>query len=309
MSPTPALRAAGRQAWQTCLREAEERLLQAGIDTASAEIRWMAELVWGRGYGECLMNPPELDDASRDRLETLVGERLRGRPLQYLLGSTWFYDRSWRVAEGVFIPRPETEVLVDRALERLPHGVPLRVLELCCGTGVAGLSVALARPLAELVLSDLNPKAVEVARENARACGAAARTKIVEADLWAGLSGEAPFDLVLCNPPYLTRAEYETAQPEVRNHEPELALVSGRDGLDFYRRMMPGLKGFLRPGGHFWGEIGGGHQVEPLRALAQAQGVFTPLRVYRDLNGRDRGVAFDRMEKTAGPAGLPGPRA
>lgn len=169
-----------------------------------------------------------LDDAQRERFQALAARRREGEPVAYLTGEREFYSLSFKITPAVLIPRPETELLVDAALSRLPaHGEP-RVLDLATGSGCVAIAIARHRPRARVTATDLSPEALAVARENA--AGHQVRIEFLRSDWFAALSGRE-FDLIVANPPYIALDDPHLDQGDVR-FEPRQALVAGPGGLD-----------------------------------------------------------------------------
>lgn len=224
--------------------------------------------------------------AEARKIFTAVNERLTGRPLWYVVGDTDFCGCKIKVDERALIPRPETELLVERAAEtlcRLPAGAS--VLDLCTGSGAIAVAVAdmcrqKGKPLF-VTASDVSGDALSLARENAASNGV--EMSFVESDLFENIRGK--FDAILTNPPYIPSAEIAGLQREVKDFEPRQALDGGADGLDFYRRIAKEFAAHLNPGGFLLLEMGMG-QAEAVRALFEAQGARC--EVYRDLAGIDR---------------------
>lgn len=208
-------------------------------------------------------------------------QRCHGVPLQYLTGEQQFFDLVLGVAPGVLIPRPETEVLVERALEVLPEG-PATAVDVGTGSGAIALALKRFRPDARVLATDLSPEAIAVARTNASRH--ALDVEALEGDLLTPLPVElrGEVDLIVSNPPYVTREEYEDLPPEVRA-EPYEALVGG---TDVHARLATEAPGWLRPGGWLVMEIGASQGAE-VRALL---GAFGGVEVLPDLTGRDRVV-------------------
>jgi len=190
--------------------------------------------------------------------ESLLSRRLSREPLQYILSSAVFYGRTFAVDPRVLIPRPETALLVQWALDEIKALKAPRVLDLCCGSGCIGLTVLAERPDAVVTLSDLSPDALDVARLNAENLGLTAR--FLQSDLFHHIDSE-PFDLIISNPPYIPSADCDTLQAEVLR-EPRLALDGGADGLNLYRRIAHEVRGFLAPGGLLMMELGIGEADE-----------------------------------------------
>jgi release factor glutamine methyltransferase len=204
------------------------------------------------------------------RLASLLDRRRRGEPIQYIIGEAEFFGLPFKVTPDVLIPRPETEHLVEKAIEfaRL-RDVP-RIVDVC--TGSAAIAVALARALlaATVTATDVSKAALTIARENAKRNGVESRIRFLVGDLLAPIAGER-FDLVVANPPYVPSVERETMSVEVRDYEPALALFAGMDGLDIYRRLISAAPNVLVPGGFIALEIGYGQAPAVERLLAAAE--------------------------------------
>lgn len=203
-----------------------------------------------------------LSDDVLTRFDALVSRRLTRQPLQYLLHTQPFLGRDFYVDERVLIPRPETELLAERAIAALrehPHPI---ALDLCCGSGALAVSMALEVPGAQVHAADLSPDALAVTAKNAELLGAS--VTLHQGDLFAAVS-ETAFDVIVSNPPYIPSADCLTLQEEVRR-EPLMALDGGTDGLNFYRRIASDAPKFLRPGGALLLEVGF-DQAETVMAL------------------------------------------
>src|SRR5665213_1331238 len=183
-------------------------------------------------------------------------QRIKGEPTQYITGRQEFYGRDFRVTRDVLIPRPETEHLVEAALSRGGNSI----LDIGTGSGAIAITVALETK-ASVTASDVSAAALRVARQNAKALGA--RVDFVACDLGAAFA-EGSFDLVLSNPPYIAGRDHSALQPEVRDHEPALALFGGEDGLAIYRRLVPQATRLLRPGGWLMMELGDARAVRDM---------------------------------------------
>ena len=224
----------------------------------------------------------------------LVRRRAEREPTAYLVGEKEFYGRRFRVDPRVLVPRPETELVLEAALSALPAGG--RALDLCTGSGALGVSLALERPGAQVVATDLSAEALEVARDNATRLGAAGVT-FLAGDLYGPVAPGHPFDVIVSNPPYVPRGELDTLPPEVRR-EPRLALDGGEDGLAISRRIAAGAPSRLRPGGALVLEMHESH-LDALPAICLGCG-FARAEARRDLAGLPRLVV-------AHVAGEPGP--
>jgi release factor glutamine methyltransferase len=223
--------------------------------------------------------PPELAAA----FDALLQRRLGGEPIAYILGEREFYSLDFKVTPAVLIPRPETELLVELALERLPADRSVQVLDLGTGSGAVAVTLALHRPQAEVVAVDRSAEALEVARENAQRLGAN-NLRLILSDWYSALVGEK-FDLIVSNPPYIAAADPHLAQGDVR-FEPPTALASGADGLDDIRAIIRGATAHLKPGSWLLFEHGY-DQAAPCRELL-AQAGFEQVASAADLAGIER---------------------
>ena len=221
------------------------------------------------------------------RFKPLVQRRAAREPVAYILGAKEFYGRSFDVCPGVFIPRPETELLVQLALEVIPREAEVRVLDLCAGSGAVGVSVAAERPRAQVELVELSPQAAEVARRNAQK-HAPGRAAVLEGDLYRPLARGQLYQVIVANPPYVPLPDKARLAPDILDHEPHLALFGGEDGLEVVRSVIAGLRERLLPGGLFGTEIDP-PQSARVAELCKAAGL-TSVRVVRDLAGLDRHV-------------------
>ena len=231
-----------------------------------------------------------------DRYRESVRQRLQRVPVQYITGVAAFRQLELTVTPAVLIPRPETEVLVDVALELLPAGG--RGLDLCCGSGAVALSLAQEAAAAEVVATDVSAAALEVAKANAQRCGLAERVEWHCGDLFAPLRGTEPFDLVAANPPYVRRGDLAQLAPEVRDYEPHLALDGGEDGLAYYRRIAQETADFIRPGGYLLLEVGDGQSAAVEDLLARSARL-TEVQIRPDLNQIPRVVVARAATQTS----------
>lgn len=280
------------------------RAAAARLSSTSDTARLDAELLAAHALG--LSRPAMLlrhmADPAPAGLEALVTRRMAHEPIAYVTGQQEFYGLTLRVSPAVLIPRGDSEVLVDAALEYQPGAA--RVLD--CGTGSGALLLAVLAQLdaAQGVGTDSSADALAIAQGNAQALGLAARARFVLADWtqagWA--DGLGLFDLILANPPYVETGA--VLDPDVRDFEPAGALFAGPDGLDDYRILVPQLPGLLAPGGVAVVEIGH-QQAEPVAALAADAGMTADLR--RDLAGRPRALVLRaEMVEGLGKAGASG---
>ncbi len=225
--------------------------------------------------------------------KSLLKRRVEGEPAAYILGRKAFWSFELKIAPGVLIPRPETETLVEAALERLPQNEAHAVADLGTGGGPVALAVVLERPLVRLTATDICDEALTLARENAASLGLQERIEFRGGDLFEPIKGRC-FDMILMNPPYVSQDEYEALPQEIRVHEPAEALLAGADGLMVIRRLVAGAPAHLTEKGWLLFEIGAG-QGEAAGELLKAAG-FKETSVFKDLAGRDR-VAAARQSR------------
>ncbi len=238
-----------------------------------------------------LLAHPErpVDREQQAAYQRMLERRLRFEPIQYILGRQEFFGLALRVTPAVLIPRPETELLVEAVLARVPRGELLRIVDVGTGSGAIAIALASALPDASVKALDLSPEALGIARENAARHQLADRVRFLHSDLLAAVAGDAPYDLIVSNPPYVALADLETLHPQVRDHEPREALFAGPAGLDVYERLIPQAWTMLRAEGLLALEIGHGQQEAVARLLADWSGVT----FLQDLQGIPR-VALGR---------------
>lgn len=269
-----------------------ELLTEAAIDQPAIDARLMLEAAAGVSRTDIITDPQrELTEEQTFTYEEFLARRMRREPVSHILGRKGFWKIMLNVTKDVLTPRPDTEVIVDEALKAFPEAMAFNVLDLGVGSGAILLAILAERPAAKGLGVDVSSEALAVARENAANLDLDGRTALLRGDWTAGL-GDASFDLVVSNPPYIATDEIETLDPEVKDHEPRLALDGGADGLDAYRRLAPEILRVLRVGGMFAVEIG--HtQSQAVEALFREAGAAN-VRTIKDLALRDRVVAGTR---------------
>ncbi|MBW6468856.1 MAG: peptide chain release factor N(5)-glutamine methyltransferase [Coriobacteriia bacterium] len=266
-----------------------------GVESPRRSAEWLLSAATGLSRVEVYAyHERPLSDAERITLREGVKRRAAGEPLQYVTGEMPFRHIVVRVEPGVFIPRPETEVLVDVALELIADVEDPVVLEMCSGSGCIACAIATERPDARVVATEITPVAVGVARANAERLGVADRVTVLEGDLFAGVPDElrGEVDLVIANPPYIPSGDLPALPAEVLGFEPHLALDGGPDGLDVVRRIAEQAYGWLGPDGVVAMEI------DETCAKDASEGVrewYQEVRTVRDLAGRDRVVVGRRI--------------
>lgn len=268
---------------RSLLLETAARFRAAGIPDPETDSALLLSFLTGQvPLSLRLDSDTDLSPDVLDSYSTLAERRLSREPLQYITGEAPFFSRVFQVDSRVLIPRPETEALCAWALEALPASGPCRVLDLCCGSGCIGLTLAAERPSLQVTLSDCSPDALDVSAANAARFGL--QVSLHRGDLTEGLP-QAFFDCVVSNPPYIPSAECGILQPEVLR-EPSLALDGGADGLDFYRRIAAESAAVLRPEGILLLELGYG-EADAVSGLLVSAG-FTGITVRKDFGGIDR---------------------
>ncbi len=286
-APNPAT---GAGAW---LRSARDRLEAVGIESASLDARML--LLDGLKLPHSVivadpnlaLNPEEIT-----QLEAMLDRRLQREPVSRILGWREFYGRKFQINHQVLDPRPDTEVLVDTALARIDEQFgpehPCRFLDVGTGSGCIAVSLLAERPAWRSIATDLSAEALATARQNAETHKVIDRLELVETSWGEGIAG--PFDLVVSNPPYIPAAEIGELMPEVRDHDPHLALAGGGDGLQAYRELFAAARGLMAGGGLLIVEIGESQADSARAAAVDAALLQTPdeCDVVTDLAGRAR---------------------
>ena len=253
------------------------------------DARLLLEAAAGASRADILADPRRvLTDEQAAMLETYLARRERREPVSHILGAKGFWKIMLRVTPDVLTPRPDTETVLDVVLPLFAEHQRFSVLDLGVGSGAILLAILAERDGARGLGVDVSEEALAVARENAANLGLAGRTAFLRGDWTAGL-GADEFDLVVSNPPYIPTGDIAGLAPEVRDHDPRLALDGGADGLDAYRELAPQIIRVLRPGGRFAIEIGPG-QRQAVEAQMAAAGAVD-LAATNDLAGRERVVS------------------
>ena len=254
---------------------------QSGLPPLAA--RMLLERVLGKAHAWLIPHPDAVPGgAAEQAFAALAGRRAQGEPIAYILGKREFYGLDFQVTRAVLIPRPETELLVELALARIPDHAAARVLDLGTGSGAIAVTLAKQRPQARLTAVDVDYAALAVARANASRHGV--RVRFFCGDLFGALSEET-FDLIVSNPPYVATADPHLDMGDVR-FEPQRALAGGADGLDCIRAIVAKAPAHLRPGAWLLFEHGY-DQAGACRALLQAAG-YLEVQSWPDLAGIPR---------------------
>jgi len=267
-----------------------QALADAGIESAEREARWLVEAGTGRAWTDLIAGSGGIEVAQEQRTLDLTHRRALGEPLQYLTGVAGFRHLDVAVGPGVFIPRPETEQVVDRALARLPRGGI--AVDIGTGSGAIALAISQERPDADVWATEISLEASSWAKKNVSALNSAVH--LVSGDIFEGLpsSLRRRFDLVVSNPPYIQSAEAERLPDVVKDHEPGIALFAGGDGLGVVRRIASEARDWLREGGWLVLEMGA-TQGDQAVALVEGFG-YAEVSVEKDLAGRERIVEARR---------------
>ncbi len=267
-----------------------QELRQAGIEAATLEARELVCYAAGKTRQE-LMRDSRLyvPAAVEQQARALVRRHLAGEPVAYLIGEWEFYGLPLDISEHVLIPRSDTEVLAEKAIEFVQTLGECRVLDLCAGSGCVGLAVASQCRQARVVLGELSEGALRICRQNIRRNGLTGQVVPLPMDVMAGPPAHmGEFDCIVSNPPYIPRADIDTLDVSVKDYEPHMALDGGEDGLDFYRTICDKWRQVLHPGSRLYFEVGIGQADDVLRIM-RAVG-FGDIQVVEDPGGIPRVV-------------------
>ncbi len=269
------------------------RLRELGVEGATLEARELVCCATGKSRQELVRDgnlyaSPEVED----RVQALLERHLEGEPVAYIIGEWEFYGLPLDITTDVLIPRPDSELLAELAIDYLRTLGECRALDLCAGSGCLGLAAASQVPQAHVVLGEFDDCALKICRQNIRRNGLSGRAVPVWMDALGIPDPDlGDFQCILCNPPYIPTRDIQKLDPSVRDYEPHLALDGGPDGLDFYRAITANWKQVLAPGGRLYFEVGIG-QAESVGSLMEAQG-FADIQIRQDLHGIPRVVFGD----------------
>lgn len=276
--------------YQGVYREAVEYLAAAGIEEASLDARLLLEHVCGTDRNTLLAHGErEVTEAEYEKYSHLIAERVRHVPLQHLTGEQEFMGLTFTVNNKVLVPRQDTEVLVEEVMRNLHDG--MRILDMCTGSGCILLSLLQYSNDCAGVGVDLSAEALTVAGENYRRLQETRpemKASFIESDLFANVRKEERYEIIVSNPPYIRTDVIDTLMPEVREHEPLMALDGRADGLYFYREITGQAKEYLQSGGMLFYEIGY-DQAEDVCRIMEKEG-FREVEVVKDFAGLDRVV-------------------
>ena len=281
----------GESAAAAALAAATGRLARAAIESARLDAELLMAAAAHTSRAAVIIGAAEIDATVLERFERMVARREAREPLAYIVGHREFFSLEFEVCPGLLVPRPETERLVETALDFLNGRLSATILDIGTGSGAIAIAIAKNAPAVRIVALDISKVSLEVAARNARRHRCADRITFLHGDCFAALDEArygSPFDLIVSNPPYIAEAEFATLAPEVRDFEPRIALAGGRDGMGFYRRIAAGLSRWLRRDGEVILEVGAG-QADAVETLMRAVGCMASVRVH-DLAGLERVV-------------------
>jgi release factor glutamine methyltransferase len=272
----------------TAWKAAQGRLKDARIDSPAIDARLLLEVAADVSRTDILTDPYRPVTAEQlDRFDGYVARRLAREPVSRIVGRKGFWKIMLNVTPDVLSPRPDTETILDVVLKAYPPERAFDMIDLGTGSGAILLATLAERFGARGVGTDISTEALAVARDNAASLGLDGRCDFLRTEWAAGLADHS-FDLVVSNPPYIPSGDIAGLDPEVRDHDPHLALDGGPDGLQAYRELAPEIARILKPGGVFAVEIGW-DQGPQVKALFEAAG-FADVKVVKDLGDRDRVV-------------------
>jgi release factor glutamine methyltransferase len=273
------------------------RLHSAGIEAADREASWLIEHALGvTSLNRLIDRARPVSPSGMARVNEYVNRRAAREPLQYILGTQEFCGLDFEVNPAVLIPRPETELLVQEVIRRLPQGARPTVVDVGTGSGCMAVILARAVPDGRIVATDLSSQAMATARSNARRHGVETTITWLEGDLLsplAGLDCEGRVTAIVANPPYIRESEWSALQPEVSRYEPRMALVAGKRGTEFHERLVDDALHYLAPGGLLAMEVGQGQAVD-VCAKIEAMPGYQRAEIVPDEAGIDRIVLVAR---------------
>ena len=275
------------------LQQSESRL--QGVDSPRLSAEVIVAEVLGCSRLTLVVDRDRLVSVEQaGRIKTLIDRRSTGEPLAYILGNREFYGLDFHVTPDVLIHRPETEHIVEKIEELYPADAAFHFADLGTGSGILAVTIAYIFLNSSGVAVDLSPGAHVVAKKNAASHGVSEHLEFVEGDFTKPLLESDSFELIVSNPPYVPQQEYDDASSEVTDFEPLTALVSGEDGLDHIRLMLPHVSLSLKSGGFFLMEIGYQQSGEIARMITNQFPEFEGVSILKDLSGHDRIVFLQK---------------
>lgn len=272
------------------LNEGIKILKEAGISTPVIDAQvLLSDLLKVPRWKLITLAEEPVDEHIEKRFMKRIKERAIGVPVAYITGKKEFFGLEFFVEKGVLIPRPETEILVEKVLERLDLKTAYLGLDIGVGSGAIAISLLKHRPLLNMVGVDILEKALEITQKNAKIHGVEGRLKLIKSNLFENIKGYK-FDFIVSNPPYVPEEEYESLQIEVK-HEPKEALVAGKGGFEFYERIVNEGRKFLKDKSFIAFEVGY-NQAKEVKSILEEYGFKT--KVYKDLQGIERIVIGEK---------------
>ncbi len=273
------------------IKEGEDKLREAGIDAASAEVEIiLLTLLDVERIDLYLYGAKLIDDKIVEKFRKIIERRATRYPLQYILGEAWFYGRKFSVTEDVMVPTPETELLCEIAINfaRFKKINQPTILDIGAGSGVVTVTMACELPDAAITAADISEAALRIARQNAQSYFAEDRITFICSDMFEALTPDSRFDLILSNPPYISDDEYKDLPPEVLA-DPKISLVSGIEGMDIIRRLIDTAPEYLKENGRLMFEIGY-NQADLIAKITESDNRYKSISIIKDLNDIDRVV-------------------
>jgi release factor glutamine methyltransferase len=279
--------------------QAAQKLSALGIPNARLDAEVLLSYILGKDRAWLITHGKEaLEREGQNLFEDALDRRSRREPLQYIIGRQEFWGLEFIVTPDVLIPRPETELLVETAVKILKgNSTRAAIADLCTGSGCIAISLAKELPDARIFATDTSARALVVARENARTNGVADRIRFFEGDLlhpFEELDLQARLDVITANPPYIRAGDLPMLQAEVRDYEPQVALIAGPDGTEIQKEIIENAPAFLKKQGALIMEMGLG-QAETLTRMAAAAGGYGKPEILKDLAGIDRVIVTRRI--------------
>jgi len=272
------------------LADGAKMLAQAGIDEAELDARYILEYITGLNSAQYFINSEDIIEKDKaEEFFRLIERRSKRIPLSYVIGTRDFFGLTFKVNENVLIPEQETELLVEEVIK---HSEGKSVLDMCTGSGCIAISIALFGKPSRVSASDISPKALEVARENAKSLKAG-EISFIQGDMFENVTEK--FDIIVSNPPYIETKVIDELMPEVRDYIPRLALDGDIDGLKFYRIISKEAVKKLNKNGRIFYEIGY-NQSRAVASILLENG-FTDVKIMKDYSGLDRIVMAKLSEK------------
>ena len=274
--------------YKECFENGKKNLERAGIAEAKLDARLLLEYVCKTDHSTLIAHPDrELSEQEKESYDAFIKRRAEREPVAYIMDSWEFMGLTFKVNSNVLIPEQDSEFLVEEALRYCHDG--MKILDLCTGSGCIGLSILKFTNDTRAVCTDISEEALSVAKDNADALSLSDRALFVKTDIFPESMPEKA-DLIVSNPPYIRSDVIDSLEPEVKDHEPRLALDGDSDGLKFYRRIIHDAKDYLLSSGYLILEIGY-DQAKDVTELLEAEGCYHDIQVVRDFSGNDRVVS------------------